>query len=299
MNLAIKGHSTRGSEVIALLEMLGGENERFQLDGLNEEFIYYFCPEYSNDILSAIIPIGQIVFTLEEFEEKFPYKVGDMARLSRSNIAVIIKAIKWENDEIIYRLSCDDSRWWSVNNLKPYREKTMESNKCTYCVYAVNNNHCGLRGFRSNFNVNYCSAQNIDKLPNGFELQEDGYFSWVNEKPKYPTTYDECCKVLGYESNRQSVTGYDAELIENFQKLLICRDAYWNTAGEQIGLDKPWEPDWLNVEQEKYVLFTHNNTIDSNFYVLGNNILAFPTAEMRNAFYENFKELIEACKELL
>ena len=53
-------------------------------------------------------------------------------------------------------------------------------NLCIECVYAVNNNHCGLRGFRSNFNVNYCSAQNIDKLPNGFELQEDGYFSWVN-----------------------------------------------------------------------------------------------------------------------
>ena len=28
-------------------------------------------------------------------------------------------------------------------------------------------------------------------------------------------------------------------------------------------------------------------------------ILAFPTAEMRDAFYENFKELIELCKELL
>ena len=27
--------------------------------------------------------------------------------------------------------------------------------------------------------------------------------------------------------------------------------------------------------------------------------LAFPTEEMRDAFYENFKELIEECKELL
>ena len=30
-----------------------------------------------------------------------------------------------------------------------------------------------------------------------------------------------------------------------------------------------------------------------------NAILTFPTEEMRNAFYENFKELIEICKELL
>lgn len=31
----------------------------------------------------------------------------------------------------------------------------------------------------------------------------------------------------------------------------------------------------------------------------GNKILAFPTAEMRDAFFEDFKELIEQCKELL
>jgi hypothetical protein len=28
-------------------------------------------------------------------------------------------------------------------------------------------------------------------------------------------------------------------------------------------------------------------------------ILAFPTVEMRDTFYENFKELIDECKELL
>ena len=30
-----------------------------------------------------------------------------------------------------------------------------------------------------------------------------------------------------------------------------------------------------------------------------NTILAFPTKEMRDAFYENFEDLIENCKELL
>ena len=30
-----------------------------------------------------------------------------------------------------------------------------------------------------------------------------------------------------------------------------------------------------------------------------NIILTFPTEEMRDTFYENFKELIEQCKELL
>jgi len=30
-----------------------------------------------------------------------------------------------------------------------------------------------------------------------------------------------------------------------------------------------------------------------------NKILVFPTVEMRDAFYENFNELIEKCKKLL
>ena len=30
-----------------------------------------------------------------------------------------------------------------------------------------------------------------------------------------------------------------------------------------------------------------------------NHILSFPTEEMRDAFYENFKDLIELCKEFL
>lgn len=86
--------------------------------------------------------------------------------------------------------------------------------------------------------------------------------------------------------------GYKGDLIIRFQELLIARDAYWKIADD-------WKPDWLNAEQDKYVIFTHNNAICSNRYVLGHYILAFPTKEMRDAFYENFKELINECKSLL
>ena len=33
--------------------------------------------------------------------------------------------------------------------------------------------------------------------------------------------------------------------------------------------------------------------------IINSALFVFPTAEMRDAFYENFKELIEQCKELL
>jgi hypothetical protein len=107
--------------------------------------------------------------------------------------------------------------------------------------------------------------------------------------------------LLKPERATYSVSGleYERHLIVNLQRLLICRDAYWKVAGEQMGLGKPWEPDWLNTEQDKFVLYTHNNVICLNRFVLGHNVLAFPTAEMRDAFLENFKDLIELCKELL
>ena len=41
------------------------------------------------------------------------------------------------------------------------------------------------------------------------------------------------------------------------------------------------------------------NTIGKGKWYTDNKILAFPTEEMRDAFYENFKDLIEQCKELL
>ena len=33
--------------------------------------------------------------------------------------------------------------------------------------------------------------------------------------------------------------------------------------------------------------------------IRGQQILTFPTKDMQDAFYENFKDLIEQCKELL
>lgn len=175
----------------------------------------------------------------------------------------------------------------------------MKKSVCNTCVYAVNNNHCGLRGFRSDFNVKYCSAQNVDKLPNGFELQEDGYFSWVNKKPKYPKTFEECLNMLYCKSVLKTIIGHKAELLFNLEKLLICRDAYWKIAGEEMGLGKPWEPDWSTENERKYVIEVYCNNVRTNSQGYSNTILAFPTVEIRDTFYENFKELIELCKELL
>lgn len=112
-------------------------------------------------------------------------------------------------------------------------------------------------------------------------------------KPTYPKTYEECRKILGLNDEIQAINmWYKMDLILDFYELIICRDAYWKIAGEQMGLDKPWEPDFTN--KERYSITTEDKAKKDV-----NTILTFPTIEMRNAFYKNFKELIENCKELL
>ena len=51
--------------------------------------------------------------------------------------------------------------------------------------------------------------------------------------------------------------------------------------------------------KEMYYIFYKGYIEKGNQRHPDNHILIFPTPEMRNAFYENFNDLIEECKELL
>ena len=100
----------------------------------------------------------------------------------------------------------------------------------------------------------------------------------------YPKTYEECCKGLGFEEMNR---------FRPFIQLLRCRDAYWKIAD--------WKPT-KDDDGETFSLF-YNRSSDKIDKCDGlyetNAILDFPTEEMRDAFYVNFKELIYQCKELL
>ena len=154
-------------------------------------------------------------------------------------------------------------------------------------------------------------SDNLRLVPHkDYEIKHDGdNFYLVKKKKEYPKTYEECAEVLDVCSGETLQYGdltlsndYEFNLytlLENFRKLLICRDAYWKIAGEEMGLGKPWEPDWKNDEQFKYIITCRRGCIIKDTYTAKDVILVFPTVEMRDAFYENFKEEINSCKELL
>ena len=141
-------------------------------------------------------------------------------------------------------------------------------------------------------------------LPEGYQfVDENGNVinatKIVLEKKKkeYPKTYKECSDILSVYTD-PDIDGYKGELLWTFQKLLICRDAYWKIAGDEMGLGKPWKPDW-NDDTAKYSIYTIKGVLTKAISCYDGAIFAFPTEEMRDAFYENFKEEIEICKEFL
>lgn len=115
--LAIKGHPTRGWEIIDILKMMGGVNGKINRKNGRVYNIYngdYFIHEIGNtrevayyiDFESQIrridikdITTHFIVYSLEMFLKTFPYKVGDEFCSSYDRITGMF----WdEEDEIVY-----------------------------------------------------------------------------------------------------------------------------------------------------------------------------------------------------
>ena len=145
-------------------------------------------------------------------------------------------------------------------------------------------------------------------IPDGYELDciKEGFQTEIILKPKkptYPKDYDECCEVLGILEDRGfgfiNLSECENTLMSYFIQLKRCRDAYWKIAGDQMGLGKPWKPDWNDVCDKYTIYVVYGNEIWRDIGQTINTLLAFPTMEMRDTFYENFKSLIENCKELL
>ena len=135
------------------------------------------------------------------------------------------------------------------------------------------------------------------------EVDEGGYYA-VRRKKEYPKTYEECCEIIHSDPKFYVDTHLYSGTLEALYKLIICRDAYWKIAGDEMGLGKPWEPDYTEESWEqgspiKYVIYYTGTNITKERKCTPSYVLSFPTAEMRDAFYENFKEEIEICKELL
>ena len=260
---------------------------------------------------------------VEETKTEPKFKVGDSVEVLKSGNTYTISQVKFNGKEFVYTLSNNDSTvsCFSEDELKPIhfidiaiKPHNVRGDEIIKMLEELG----GINAFSFDGSDHNCVSPfayyvNDDKQiyvgGTGF-LRKNGYKIHAIEdlkKTEYPKTYEECCYVLGFE-NTELVFEDDYRninppkeqwkrlgLINQFNKLLICRDAYWKIAGEEMGLGKPWEPDgnpvYAITRNDGYIVDTETGGNDEVF--------EFPTAEMRDAFYENFKDLIEQCKELL
>lgn len=309
--LAIKGHPIRGNEIITLLEMLGGYADELLDNGTDEKYAYFIVKDENNAI--DAFPIDKKdkfdfdarIFTLEEFLKKYPFKVGERVIDKADGCPGVVSEMKWDEDVsdmkycVVFGNGIDFG-WFANDSIEFCKNKNLDETKVESTGFMQ---VCKTAGIIFN-DANY--EDEVELQLGDYEIEvRDGKTYAIKKKPKYPTTYEECWKVR-FEVDGETaleefhnVSGYYSGPLGALQKLLCCRDAYWKIAGEEMGLDNFWEPDWKNIKQKKYCIYYDMNDIQKGSWYYHNSILAFPTKEMRSVFYKNFRDLIEECKELL
>lgn len=308
--LAILGHPTRGNEVLKILEMLGGKN--LKSTGSDETCIYTI--DSTSSFIESIpfydfsskyydnLHTEYYIFTLEKFLEKYPYKVGDKVKTIYGKIGNVSKC-KWDADNncMIYKLdtSVYNNSFYFAHELIPHKEEIKAEDRLEiHTDPAIDND--------SKTNITIDGEKLI--APNGYTVKTatmDGnslIVEYIKNKPQYPKTFQECY-ALKYNGQINLNIGCDilhgaySEELECLQNLLICRDVYWEIVGVEMGLSEPWKPNF--GENFIYAIGAFYGTIQKTMVTGERGILFFPTEEMRDAFYENFKDLIEKCKEFL
>ena len=234
------------------------------------------------------------------------YKIGDKVTLTNGDIMTIDQIddiSKW------YRMKEDPWKCYTDEMIEGLVEEEMfiKANDIYNEEYSKGE-YCHEQSFKWGFQEGYNYSHENDKLEislkEGYQFKDE-HGNVINatkivlekKKKEYPKTYEECCKIIHSDPNFYVDTHLYSGILESLYKLLICRDAYWKIAGEEMGLDGPWEPDWLDDNLKPCIGTASNEIIKCTSYS-DNTILAFPTAEMRDKFYENFKSKIEICKEL-
>ena len=100
--LAIRGDAKRGNEIITLLKMLGGRNIG-NYHGISINSVY-FIDTYTNICSIDVTSVAgnYIIFTLDEFYTKYPYKVGDQVIIDGYDYLLLIVDIYQFQHLVIY-----------------------------------------------------------------------------------------------------------------------------------------------------------------------------------------------------
>lgn len=153
--------------------------------------------------------------------------------------------------------------------------------------------------------------------PEGYEVdKENSTLELIKFKPvkiQLPTTWEEFCETHPIKQGESYINNTSIINLLNIghrnpttDKIILpsleCAKAMLALC-QLIQLRKcyndGWEPDWTNGNEYKYTIYCTYGKIVIGIHNVTYFILSFKTKELRDTFFENFKDLIETAKPLL
>ena len=290
-NIAIQGHLTRGEEVIQILESLGGKNPHdFRGDCIQG---YY---SISNNIIIYFHNTKRVentkLYTLEEFEKEFTFKIGDKVITDNSCIGVIEELVP--NYISPYCVRTNEFRYWcDTSSLKLYKEMKEERN------------------------ITLTLDKAKEWYKKGGELKEVALQAYSEEeltKAELPRTWKEFCINCPIQAGEAFISNQTSQIRK-----------YNNTYGRRLVSDKnvcPSEksaeahlaliqleqlrdcyrqgdiPDFNN-DDKKYCIIKIKNDIHVGTCYNTSNFLSFTKKEVAEEFLTNFKPLIKIAEDYI
>ena len=281
MKIAIQGHPTRGKEVIQILESLGGRNT-YNWKGNGDICDGYFID--NDDIIRfSSLPNGYKLYTLEEFEKEFPFKIGDRVITITTNLRGIITNLK-ENGW--YYVKCDNGHFVCIfgQHLKLYKE--MKEERSIKLTLEKAKEWYKKGGELKEIALQAFTEQELNPLPRNWEEfatnhARMGYYISADGKPLM------CASSGKLSSPHVCPSQKSAEAHLALIQLEQLRNCWWNG----------WKPIW--DISEKWCIRLWGNELCIGITTNISRFLTFPTKEMAEEFLKCFRDLIEKAGDLI
>jgi len=291
MKIAIQGHTTRGKEVIQILESLGGKNDA-NLKGLFKKY-YYFIDLNGTIDYTEYASKNIHTYTLEEFEKKFPFKVGDevMFPVKTGWASGKITGLTYVGDQLKYEV---DNRIAGYRYIEP---RILQ-----------------LYPMKEERNITLTLDKAKEWYNKGGELREIALQAFTEKeltKIDLPKTWEEFCKNYPVKPGESFVDEYSKCFVNSLGTRNPINDKNICPSKESaeahlamIQLEQlrdcwlnSWEPIW--DYSEKWCIRLWGNELSVGITTNISRFLTFPTKEMAEEFLECFRDLIEKAGDLI
>ena len=294
MKVAIQGHPFRGKEVIQILEQLGGKNVE-KLSGTFKSFYYIDSENEITDEHEENFSSSYKLYTLEEFEKEFPFKVGDKVVWDKDNYTAVRTVLRIDYSDLTgikYAITAFGAAncFWEVdvNELKSYKEMKEERN------------------------ITLTLDKAKEWYKKGGELREIALQTFTEKeltKTDLPKTWEEFCENYPVQSGECWLGSCDEIYKKTYDKERIYKNwipsrksAEAHLAMIQLEqLRNCWRQGWVQTPTDTGYRICKLLTGGYTILSVGTlkYFLAFPTEKMAREFLECFRDLIEQAGDLI